>query len=82
MDKIMLNKHQNQNSYLKTSNIEVIKDINLTEKQYIIKNYLSYSLGGTDGLKIRSNWVLYKSINSEQLGLNKYRTKFSIHPLI
>ena len=51
MDKIMLNKYQNQNSYLKTPNIEVLKNTNLPKKKYIIKNYSFYSLGGTDAFK-------------------------------
>ena len=51
MDKIMLKKYPNQNSYYKTPNIEVLKNNNKTKKQYIIKNYSSYSLGGTDTFK-------------------------------
>ena len=51
MDKIMLYKYQNQNSFLKTPNIEVLKNNNQPKKHYIVKNYSSYSLGGTDAFK-------------------------------
>ena len=51
MDKIMLNKYPNQNIYSKTPNIERFKNINQPQKSYIIKNYSSFSLGGTDGFR-------------------------------
>ena len=50
MDKIMINKYQ-QNIYSKTPNIERFRNINQSQKKYIIKNYASYTLAGADAFK-------------------------------
>ena len=47
----MLNKYQQQNMYSKTPNIERFKNISQSQKQYFVKNYASYTLGGTDAFK-------------------------------
>ena len=50
VDKVMLNKYQSPNLYLQTPNKERLMNVKQT-KNYYLKNYSSYTLGGTDAFK-------------------------------
>ena len=54
VDKVMLNKYQPYNIYNRnlnpdTRNYRNINDVNTKKSNYIVKNFSSYSMGGTDG---------------------------------
>ena len=51
VDKVMLNRYQTPNYFRKTPNKEEFRNINQTQKNYYLKNYSSYTLGGTDAFK-------------------------------
>ena len=52
MDKVMTNRYPTQNIYRNTPNIERFGNMNnQPKKKYILKNYSSFSMGGTDGFR-------------------------------
>lgn len=56
VDKVMLNKYQpyniyNRNANPDTRNYRNINDVNTKKINYIVKNFSSYSMGGTDGFR-------------------------------